>query len=105
MTVATPGFTTQIRTGITVNVGASLVFNVVMQAGDPEDEEPRFLLRACEDAARRPMGRQVVGDEEYRYRYAAEQPNNLLWLASESGAGRCSLLLHLAPSDEALSKR
>src|SRR5437899_7430647 len=36
MTVATPGFTTQIRTGITVNVGASLVFNVVMQAGDPE---------------------------------------------------------------------
>src|SRR2546428_7354826 len=36
MTVATPGFTTQIRTGITVNVGSSLVFNVVMQAGDPE---------------------------------------------------------------------
>src|SRR5437016_1834310 len=35
MTAATPGFTTQIRTGITVNVGASLVFNVVMQAGDP----------------------------------------------------------------------
>src|SRR6267378_7283370 len=30
MTVATPGFTTQMRTGITVNVGASLVFNVVM---------------------------------------------------------------------------
>src|SRR5439155_24032912 len=35
MTAATPGFTTQMRTGITVNVGASLVFNVVMQAGDP----------------------------------------------------------------------
>src|SRR2546425_2977335 len=35
MTAATPGFTTQMRTGITVNVGASLVFNVVMQAGEP----------------------------------------------------------------------
>jgi hypothetical protein len=35
MTTAAPGFTTQVRTGITVNVGASLVVNVVMQAGDP----------------------------------------------------------------------
>src|SRR5213594_373671 len=35
MTAATPGFTTQMRTGITVNVGASLFLNVVMQAGDP----------------------------------------------------------------------
>src|SRR5437867_7445283 len=35
MTAAAPGFTTQVRTGIAVNVGASLVFNVVMQAGDP----------------------------------------------------------------------
>src|SRR5438093_4350600 len=35
ITVAAPGFTTQMRTGIAVNVGASLVFNVVMQAGDP----------------------------------------------------------------------
>src|SRR2546422_776541 len=35
MTTAAPGFTTQIRTGITVDVGSSLVFNVVMQAGDP----------------------------------------------------------------------
>src|SRR2546426_1040458 len=35
MTVAAPSFTTQVRTGIAVNVGASLVFNVVMQAGDP----------------------------------------------------------------------
>src|SRR2546427_294817 len=35
MTAAGPGFTTQVRTGITANVGASLVFNVVMQAGDP----------------------------------------------------------------------
>ncbi|PYS04500.1 MAG: hypothetical protein DMG12_10005 [Acidobacteria bacterium] len=34
MTAAAPGFTTQVRTGITVNVGASPVFNVVMQAGD-----------------------------------------------------------------------
>src|SRR3989475_7881037 len=35
MTTAAPGFTTQIRTGIAVDVGAALVFNVVMQAGDP----------------------------------------------------------------------
>ncbi len=35
MTVAAQAFTTQVRTGIAVNVGASLVFNVVMQAGDP----------------------------------------------------------------------
>src|SRR3989454_6230896 len=35
MTAAAPGFTTQIRTGIAVDVGAALVFNVVMQAGDP----------------------------------------------------------------------
>src|SRR5215470_406119 len=35
MTAAAPGFTTQVRTGIAVNVGISLVFNVVMQAGDP----------------------------------------------------------------------
>src|SRR5215510_5066507 len=35
MTAAAPGFTTQVRTGIAVNVGTSLVFNVVMQAGDP----------------------------------------------------------------------
>jgi Carboxypeptidase regulatory-like domain/TonB-dependent Receptor Plug Domain len=35
MTAAAPGFATQVRTGIAVNVGASLVFNVVMQAGDP----------------------------------------------------------------------
>src|SRR6266700_6765774 len=35
MTVAAPAFTTQVRTGIAVNVGASLIFNVVMQAGDP----------------------------------------------------------------------
>ncbi len=34
MTAAATGFTTQVRTGITVNVGASPVFNVVMQAGD-----------------------------------------------------------------------
>src|SRR2546425_1612389 len=32
---AAPGFTTQVRTGITVTVGASVVFNVVMQTGDP----------------------------------------------------------------------
>src|SRR5260370_42592870 len=35
MTAAAPGFTTQVRAGITVNVVASLVFNLVMQAGDP----------------------------------------------------------------------
>src|SRR2546428_13757454 len=35
MTAAALGFTTQVRTDITVNVGASLVLNVVMQAGDP----------------------------------------------------------------------
>src|SRR6059036_2322519 len=35
MTVAAPAFTTQVRTGIAVNVGASLFLNVVMQAGDP----------------------------------------------------------------------
>src|SRR3989454_1601772 len=35
MTTAAPGFTTQMRTGIAVDLGASLVFNVVMQAGDP----------------------------------------------------------------------
>src|SRR2546425_7370923 len=35
MTIAALGFTTQIRTGIAVDVGAALVFNVVMQAGDP----------------------------------------------------------------------
>src|SRR3989441_3853022 len=32
---AAPGFTTQVRTGITVTLGASVVFNVVMQTGDP----------------------------------------------------------------------
>src|SRR3989441_339931 len=31
---ASPGFTTQVRTDITINVGASLVLNMVMQAGD-----------------------------------------------------------------------
>src|SRR5262249_16991192 len=35
MTAAAPGFTTQVRTGIVVNVGANHGFNVVMQAGDP----------------------------------------------------------------------
>src|SRR5881296_2801948 len=35
MTGAAPAFTTQVRTGIAVNVGASLFLNVVMQAGDP----------------------------------------------------------------------
>src|SRR3989475_6915835 len=35
MTAAAPGFTTQVRTGITVTLGASVVFNVVMQTGDP----------------------------------------------------------------------
>ncbi|PYS47846.1 MAG: hypothetical protein DMG13_26875 [Acidobacteria bacterium] len=36
MTAGAPGFTTQVRTGIAVNVGANLVFNVVMQAGSPD---------------------------------------------------------------------
>src|SRR2546426_9009698 len=35
MTAAALGFTTQMRTDITVNVGASVVLNIVMQAGDP----------------------------------------------------------------------
>jgi Carboxypeptidase regulatory-like domain/TonB dependent receptor len=35
MTAAAPGFTTQLRTGIGVNVGTTLVVKVVMQAGDP----------------------------------------------------------------------
>src|SRR2546426_5416472 len=35
LTAAAIGFTTQVRTDIAVNVGASLVLNVVMQAGDP----------------------------------------------------------------------
>src|SRR2546422_1375282 len=35
MTAAASGFTTQARTDITVDLGASLVLNVVMQAGDP----------------------------------------------------------------------
>src|SRR5213593_4089488 len=35
MTATAPGFTTQVRTGIAVNVGINLVFNVMMQAGDP----------------------------------------------------------------------
>src|SRR5215831_9609924 len=35
MTAAAPGFTTQVRTDISVNLGASLVLNVVMRAGDP----------------------------------------------------------------------
>src|SRR2546422_10919039 len=34
MSAASPGFATQVRTDITVNVGASLVLNMVMQAGD-----------------------------------------------------------------------
>jgi hypothetical protein len=33
---AAPGFTTQVRTGITMNVGARLLLNVVMQAGEPD---------------------------------------------------------------------
>src|SRR2546422_8152806 len=35
MTVAAPAFTTQVRTGIAVSVGAGLFINVVMQAGGP----------------------------------------------------------------------
>src|SRR5438046_2251683 len=35
MTAAAEGFTTQVRTGIMVDVGASLVFNIMMQPGDP----------------------------------------------------------------------
>ena len=35
LTAVAQGFTTQVRTGITVNVGASGVVNVVMQGGDP----------------------------------------------------------------------
>jgi hypothetical protein len=35
MTAAALGFTTQVRTDIAVNVGASLVIDVVMQEGDP----------------------------------------------------------------------
>src|SRR5882672_8699163 len=36
MSAASPGFTTQVRTDITINVGASLVLNMVMQAGDSD---------------------------------------------------------------------
>jgi len=36
MSAASPAFTTQVRTDITINVGASLVLNMVMQAGDSD---------------------------------------------------------------------
>src|SRR3989441_7041275 len=36
MNVAAAAFTTQVRTGILVNVGVGLVFNIVLQAGDPD---------------------------------------------------------------------
>ena len=35
MTAASMGFTTQVRTDITLDLGAKLVLNVVMEAGDP----------------------------------------------------------------------
>lgn len=35
MTATASGFTTQVRTDITVNLGANVVLNVVMRAGDP----------------------------------------------------------------------
>src|SRR5262245_4464294 len=35
MTATASGFTTEVRTDITVNLGASVVLNVVMRAGDP----------------------------------------------------------------------
>src|SRR5215467_10988826 len=35
MTAGAEWFTTQVRSGIVVDVGASLVLNLVMQAGDP----------------------------------------------------------------------
>ena len=37
MTVAAPGFSTQVRTDIAVAVGAKLVVNVAMQKGDPKE--------------------------------------------------------------------
>ncbi|MGH9375791.1 MAG: carboxypeptidase-like regulatory domain-containing protein, partial [Terriglobia bacterium] len=36
MTVSTAGFVTQVRTGITVTVGARLVLNITMQRGNPQ---------------------------------------------------------------------
>ena len=36
MTVSAPGFVTEVRTGVTVTVGAQLVLNVTMQPGNPE---------------------------------------------------------------------
>ena len=35
MSASASGFTTQVRTGITMNVGARLLLNLVMQTGDP----------------------------------------------------------------------
>jgi Carboxypeptidase regulatory-like domain/TonB dependent receptor/TonB-dependent Receptor Plug Domain len=37
MTVSAPAFTTQVRTGVTLTVGAKLVLNVAMKAGSPTE--------------------------------------------------------------------
>src|SRR2546426_11160369 len=59
MTTAAPGFTTQIRTGIAVDVGAALVFNVVMQAGDPARTVQLTVSGTASDQASATVGGNV----------------------------------------------
>ena len=59
MTVETAGFSTQVRTNIAVAVGAKLVVNVAMQAGDPKEVIREALAAAPENQASSTAGGNV----------------------------------------------
>src|ERR1043166_7093340 len=58
MTAAAPGFTTQVRTGITVTVGASMVLNLMMEVGDGS----RVLRETASEGSADPVSSAVGGN-------------------------------------------
>jgi hypothetical protein len=59
MTAAASGFTTQVRTDISLDLGASLVLNAVMQAGDPDQVVRVSVSDSPADAASSAVGGNV----------------------------------------------
>src|SRR2546428_9364969 len=59
MTAAAMGFTTQVRTDITLDLGAKLVLNVVMEAGDPNQVIRVSVSASPTDSASSASGRNV----------------------------------------------
>ncbi|MGH9356303.1 MAG: carboxypeptidase regulatory-like domain-containing protein, partial [Terriglobia bacterium] len=51
MTVSTPNFVTQMRTGITLTVGGKLALNIAMQPGDPQEVARRAASAASQSSS------------------------------------------------------